>query len=113
DPSATSPFASPIPTLLMPSTRPAGAPAAPNREAIWRFRTKLNKFLIDEGAVLTLTSGTIADGGTVFATAAGSQDPKEPLPPPSVALAPEHYNRIARLLEKKIPVTLEFDIDNK
>ena len=28
----------------------------------------------------------------------------------SVVLTPEHYNRIARLLEHKIPVKLEFDI---
>ena len=29
----------------------------------------------------------------------------------SVALTPEHYNRIARLMEQKIPVKLEFDIE--
>src|SRR4030095_6199553 len=32
------------------------------------------------------------------------------VPPPMVALTPEHYNRIARLLDRKIPVKLEFDI---
>jgi len=32
------------------------------------------------------------------------------LPPPSVVITPEHYNRIARLVEHNIPVTLEFDI---
>ena len=103
-------------TLLMP--RPALPPGAPargafNREAMRQFRTKLNQFLLDEGVAVVLSEGTTADGGTIFATAAGSQDPKEPLPPPSVALTPEHYNRIARLLEKKIPVTLEFDVQNK
>ena len=30
-----------------------------------------------------------------------------------MAVTPEHYNRIVRLLDKKIPVTLEFDIQNK
>jgi hypothetical protein len=35
-------------------------------------------------------------------------DPKKPLPPPSVALEVEQYDRITRLIEKKIPVTLEF-----
>jgi len=35
------------------------------------------------------------------------------VPPPSVALEVEQYNRIARLIDKKIPVTLEFDIQNK
>jgi Zn-dependent M28 family amino/carboxypeptidase len=35
------------------------------------------------------------------------------VPPPSVALEVEHYNRIARLIDKKVPVTLEFDIQNR
>ncbi len=103
-------------TLLMPApVLPPGAVGrAPfNREAMLKFRRNLNQFLIDEGALVVVTSGTVADGGTVFATAAGSQDPKEPLPPPSVALTPEHYNRIARLIEKKVPVTMEFDIESK
>jgi len=53
------------------------------------------------------------DGGTVFAGPAATRDPKDPLPPPSVAVTSEHYNQIVRLLDKKIPVTLEFDIDNR
>lgn len=120
DPSQRSVFGgggTPTPaTLLMP--RPALPPGvaargAFNREAMLKFRRNLNQFLGDEGALVVVTSGTVADGGTVFAQAAGSQDAKEPLPPPSIALTPEHYNRIARLMEKKVPVTLEFDIQNK
>ncbi|MBV8552928.1 MAG: M20/M25/M40 family metallo-hydrolase [Acidobacteriaceae bacterium] len=87
-------------------------PRVNNRE----FRKQLNKFLKDEGVLVVLSSGlgtTMTDGGDVFATAAGSQDPTQELPPPSVALASEHYNRIARLLDHNIPVTLEFDIDAK
>ncbi len=49
----------------------------------------------------------------MFGAAGRSQDPKKAVPPPSVALEVEQYNRIARLIEKKIPVTLEFDIQNK
>lgn len=104
-------------TLLMPRPPlPPGmaAMAAPGgREAMMKFRRDLNQFLLDEGVAVVLTPGSVADGGTVFAQAAGSQDPKEPVPPPSVALTAEHYNRIARLLEKKVPVTLEFDIEAK
>ena len=103
-------------TLLMPRPQmpPGAAARGPfNRDAMMKFRRNLNQFLLDEGVLVVLSSGTIADGGTVFASAAGSQDPKEPLPPPSVALTPEHYNRIARLIEKKVPVTLEFDIQAK
>src|SRR5437899_739744 len=82
-------------------------------EALQRYRNKLTKFLMDEGALLVITPGSRTDGGTVLATAAGSYDEKKPPPIPSVAVTPEQYNRIARLLEKKIPVTLEFDIQNK
>ena len=54
--------------------------------------------------------GGRSEGGTVFAQAGGSRDPKDPVPSPMVTLTPEHYNRIARLLDHKIPVKLEFDI---
>jgi carboxypeptidase Q len=115
DPSARSPFANPIP--LIPGQPPRqGGPAAGqpfNREAREKFRDKVNQFLVDEGALVTLSPSYRATSGIVFGMNAGSQDPKKPLPPPSVALEAEQYNRIARLIEKKIPVTLEFDIQNK
>ena len=57
--------------------------------------------------------GARSEGGTVFGQGAGSRDPKDPVPPPTVALTPEHYNRVARLLDHKIPVKLEFDIQAK
>ena len=50
------------------------------------------------------------DDGTVFVQSGGSRDPKEPPVPPQVTLAVEHYGRIMRTLEKKIPVTLQMDI---
>jgi len=100
-------------SLLMP--RPALPPGMPagGRGNMRQFRGELNKFLVDEGVLVVVSSGTVGDGGTVFAQAAGSQDPKEQAPPPAVALTPEHYNRVARLLEKKVPVTLEFDVQAK
>jgi carboxypeptidase Q len=116
DPSPTSPFFAPIPQPPAAGQRriPGFVPGQPfDREAAERYRNKLNKFLSDEGALVTLIPGFGTDGGTVFATAAGSRVPKDPLPPPAVALTLEHYDRIARLIEKKIPITLEFDIENR
>ena len=108
DPSAHSPFANPIPLV------PGQPPRQPfDRAAREKFRNKLNQFLTDEGVLVTLVPSYRAESGIVFGAAAGSQDPKNPLPPPSVALVAEHYGRIARLIEKKIPVTLEFDIRNR
>jgi hypothetical protein len=77
-----------------------------------QFQRALNKFLSDEGvAVAIRVGGGRSEGGTVFAQGGGSRDPKDPVPPPMVTLTPEHYNRIARLLDHKIPVTLEFNVD--
>src|SRR5580658_260412 len=115
DPSARSPFANPIPLVPGQPPRPGGpGPGQPfDREAREKFRDKVNQFLTDEGVLVTLTPSYRATSGIVFGMNAGSQDPKKPLPPPSVALEVEQYNRIARLIDKKIPVTLEFDIQNK
>ncbi|MGA2136437.1 MAG: M20/M25/M40 family metallo-hydrolase [Bryobacteraceae bacterium] len=94
--------------------RPGGPGGMPfDREAREKFTDKLHQFLTDEGVLVTLTPSYRATSGVIFGAAAGSQDPKKPLPPPAVALELEQYNRIARLIEKKIPVTLEFDIQNK
>ena len=93
---------------------PGGVNAPPvNREEAEKFRQKTNRFLKDEGALLVLQYGYNGDGGTVFATGGGSRDPKDPIPPPIVALTPEHYNRIARLIAHKIPVKLEFEIETE
>jgi hypothetical protein len=81
----------------------------PNRDAARKFRNDLNRFLTEEGVAVAVYPGE-RDLGTVRATAAGSRDSKDPVPPPSVAISAEQYNRIARLIEKKIPVTVEFDI---
>jgi hypothetical protein len=78
------------------------------------FQATLNKFLKEEGVLVMVTPGSgTADGGTIMGQSAGSQNPEQEGPPPSVAIANEHYNRIARLLEKNIKVSLEFDIQTK
>ena len=43
----------------------------------------------------------------------GPRDPKSPASFPQIVIAAEHYNRIFRTIEKKIPVTLEMDVDNR
>ncbi len=51
-----------------------------------------------------------ADAGTVFGEAAGTYKSDQPMAEPRIALTVEHYNRIARLLEKKVPVKLELEV---
>jgi len=89
---------------------PGAQPSPEERERRTQFRRKMNQFLKDEGALLVLQYGNSGDGGTVFVQGGGSQNPKEPIPPSMLAVTPEHYNRVVRLLQHHIPVKLEFDI---
>jgi hypothetical protein len=114
---APDPGASPTPRAAEPATNPnsprAAAAAAQDpaaREAIRRFRLKTQKFLIDEGAILALRSGR-GEEGTVFGQQSGSYELKDPVSIPTIGLTPEHYNRIGRLLAKKIPVKIEVEYD--
>ena len=80
------------------------------RETARRLRNKIQRFLIDEGAVLAIRSGR-GEEGTVFGQQSGSYELKDPISIPSVGLTPEHYNRLARLLDKKVPVKVEVEYD--
>jgi carboxypeptidase Q len=92
--------------------RGQGAPGQGRGPNPFLFRTQMAKFLKDEGVLVVLTPGNGPDGGTVMGQGAGSQTNQDP-PPPSVVLTNEHYNRIARLIAKNIPVTLAFNIQAK
>jgi len=77
------------------------------------LRNKVNKFLKEEGVAVALTPGYNGDGGTIFASYGGSQDPKDPVGPPMAAITPEQYNRICRLLQHGTTPKLTFDIDTE
>lgn len=77
------------------------------------------RFLVDEGVAAILNSGAggapdnvRGDMGTVFVGGGGSRDPSNPTRTPTIVLAAEHYNRIARILEKNVPVRLEVNVRN-
>jgi hypothetical protein len=82
-----------------------GAGGGPN------FARTRDQFLVSEGVAGTLEPGR-GDGGNVFVASGGSRNPKDPPTVPQFVLAVEHYNRLVRILDKKIPVTLEFDVKN-
>ncbi|HEY2460137.1 MAG TPA: M20/M25/M40 family metallo-hydrolase [Candidatus Acidoferrum sp.] len=73
---------------------------------------KIQKFLVEEGIAAWIEPSR-GDDGTVFVQQGGGRDPKDPPTVPRVAMESEHYGRIYRLLEKKIPVTLALNIENK
>ena len=74
------------------------------------LRNELNAFLHDEAPAVVLTPGYNGDGGTIFATYGGSQNPADPVPPPMVAITPEQYNRIVRLLQHGTVPKMTFDV---
>lgn len=78
------------------------------------FQAKLDEFLKEEQPVVLLRSGAgFSDGGNFIAGRGGSYDAKAEEAGPAVVVTPEHYNRICRLLEHKIPVRLEFNIQTR
>jgi carboxypeptidase Q len=74
------------------------------------LRRELHAFLRSEGAAAVFSADRRGDGGTVFGESAGWWEAKFPSPLPVIALTPEHYNRIARLLNRKTPVKVEFEV---
>jgi carboxypeptidase Q len=72
------------------------------------FRRELAQFAIDEkiAAIITNPGG---DAGVFRMQGTGTWRDDEPSGVPTVGLAPEHYARIARLLDKKTEVELEID----
>ena len=91
------------------SGRGGGRGGGPN--AAQGFVQRRTAFLVSEGVVATLEPGR-GDGGTVFVQSGGSRNASDPSTVPQIVLAAEHYNRLARILEKNIPVTLELDVRN-
>ncbi len=92
-----------------PAARRGGPP---QYGALREFERKKTQFWLDEGVIATVEAGR-GDGGTLFVQAGGSRNPKDPPVPAQVVLAAEHYGRIARTLDKNMPVTLQFDIENR
>jgi len=52
-------------------------------------------------------------GGTLFVQSGGGRNLSDPPVAPQVVVATEQYGRIARNVARKIPVTLQIDIDNQ
>ncbi len=74
----------------------------------------IGQCFIDEGvAVVLRPGGGNSNGGNVFVSGGGSREVDAPPAIPTLALAPEHYGRIYRVLEKGLPVEMEVDIRNR
>jgi carboxypeptidase Q len=77
------------------------------------FSRRRLEFLVKEGAAAVVNVGA-GSGRTVFLSDVGVEwlDPLTPAPIPVLTFASEDYGRIARILAKGIPVTLEAEVRN-
>jgi carboxypeptidase Q len=75
------------------------------------FAQRRTQFFKDEGVVALMSPGR-GDGGTVFVSGGGSRDANAPAGIPTIVIAVEHYGRMVRTLDRKMPVTIELDIKN-
>jgi len=79
------------------------------------FTRQKMEFFAKEGVVAVLEPGNGRnDHGAILVTGPRDlRDPKAAPQPPQVVVATEHYGRIARVLDKKIPVRIELNIQNR
>ncbi len=77
----------------------------PNRQLL----RKINEFYVSEGVAAVLDPSR-GDGGTLFLGSGGDRAKNAPPVPTQIVVAVEHYNRICRLLDKKVKVQLEMEV---
>lgn len=92
-----------------PGARRPGAPPMQDMMARQQLQQAIGKFLKAEGVGVVLEPGRGKDG-TVFVASGGSRMKGADMPVPAIAIATEHYNRIVRILQKNVPVTLEVEV---
>lgn len=103
--------------------RPGGGNARGGQGGNPSLQSQITQFILNEKPLAVFDRGTKGDYGTIFVSAASvPQDPAAegpaariqnldaPATPPQFTMAVEHYNRIVRLLEKDIPVTMSVDL---
>ena len=73
------------------------------------FRKQLAQFAMDEKIAAVISPGN-GEGGVFRVQGGGTWRDDEPAGVPAVGLAPEHYARIARLLDDKVDVEVEVDV---
>jgi len=88
---------------------------APVREQFRKKREALAarraKFFKEEGVVAIVGSDRRAHDGLLFAEAAGPYDAKDTLAPPKFVVTQEQYNRILRLIDRKVPVKVRVELE--
>jgi carboxypeptidase Q len=72
---------------------------------------KRAKFFKDEGVIAIINSDQRAHDGLLFAEAAGPYDAKDTLAVPTFVVTQEQYNRLVRLIDRKVPVKVRVELE--
>ncbi len=104
-----------IATYEIPAAPAAAGPNAEPRQQEFRrqfmFRQALQKFLDEEKpAVVLEPTRQPGQDGTIFVQSGGSYEKDKTGSVPIITVAIEHFGRTARLIDKKIPVELEVNV---
>jgi len=75
-----------------------------------RVFDELRRFFKSEGVLGVLSTDDRGDGALVFAESTGAWDESQTLPPASVVLGPEDYDRLVHLVDKKVAVRVQLDL---
>jgi carboxypeptidase Q len=92
-----------------PFVRRAQNPQMQDAMARQQVQQAITKMLKAEGVGVIIDPGRGKDG-TVFVSSGGSRAKGAEMPAPAIAIATEQYNRIVRILQKNVPVTLEVEV---
>ncbi|MET0620992.1 MAG: M20/M25/M40 family metallo-hydrolase [Thermoanaerobaculia bacterium] len=90
---------------------PGGPPRYNRAEYAKRreIRKAVNKFLDEEKALAIVSPGR-GDMGTFNVQGGGTWKKGDPQGLPSLSMEPEHFGRVARLLDRSVPVEIEMDV---
>jgi carboxypeptidase Q len=81
------------------------------RQRSRQTRNRLNAFFKEEAPLGVISGDTRGTGSIVFAEAGGYWQAGAPVPPPMISMAPETYDRLCRLVEKKVPLKIELEME--
>jgi carboxypeptidase Q len=104
----------PPPPANAPSTGPVSSPPPLQRtqEDEDRDTRMFNTFLKEQGVVGWLNP-TIGDRGTIIAFGPFGKPGFQPPPPPGFNVSVEDYNRLLRLMERRVPVKIEMELESE
>jgi carboxypeptidase Q len=91
------------------------APRAYNTTAASDFARKRTEFLLREGIAAVFENGNgRGDHGAVLVMGpSAARDMNAPATVPQLVLASEHYGRLVRMVDRRVPVTVHLDVDNR